>query len=63
MLRYSYTRPDGGVSVVCAAPKEHIERVLGPLTDAQYVAHVKERSIPADATNVVELAADDDVPK
>jgi hypothetical protein len=58
MLRFTYTRPDGGTSVVYAAPKEKIEEILGPLTDAEYVAHVKGRSIPADATNVIELPAD-----
>jgi hypothetical protein len=57
-IKYAYTRPDGGVSIVHAAPKEHIERVLGPLTDEAYEAHVVERSIPADATNVTKLPDD-----
>jgi hypothetical protein len=57
-LRYAYTRPDGGVSIVNAAPKAGLERVLGPLTDEQYKAHVLERSIPADATDVTELPVD-----
>lgn len=57
-LRFAYTRPDGGLSIVNAAPKESLERVLGPLTDAAYRAHVLERSIPANATNVQELSED-----
>ena len=54
-LRYAFTRPDGGVSIVNAAAKADIERVMGPMTDAQYEAHVVERSIPADATDVHKL--------
>lgn len=54
-MRIAYTRPDGGISIVAAAPKEHLERVFGPLTDKQYRAHVIERSIPADALDVQEL--------
>lgn len=46
MKKLIYVRPDGGVSVVVPVAKEHIERVLGPLTDEQYEAHVIERSIP-----------------
>jgi hypothetical protein len=57
-----YTRPDGGVSIVIPAPKESIEKVLGPLTDAEYDAHVRERSIPADALNVSDIL-DNDMPQ
>jgi hypothetical protein len=57
-LRYAFTRPDGGVTIIHAAAKADIERVLGPLTDAQYEAHVLERSIPADATDVTKLPDD-----
>jgi hypothetical protein len=49
-LRLAYARPDGGVSIVVAAPKEYIEKVLGPLSDAQYRAHVIGRSVPAKAS-------------
>lgn len=55
MEKLIYTRPDGGVSIVVPAPKEAIEKVLGPLTDAEYEAHVRERSIPADAINVTSI--------
>jgi hypothetical protein len=55
ILRFAYTRPDGSLSIVIAAPKVKLERVLGPLTDQNYRAHVVARSIPADATDVHEL--------
>jgi hypothetical protein len=57
-LRFAYTRPDGGISIVNAARKQDIEQRVGKLTDAQYRAHVRGRSIPPDATDVVELPAD-----
>ena len=55
-MRFLYTRQiDGGLSVVNAAPKEHLERLLGPMTDEEYKAHVIERSIPKNAINMVEV--------
>lgn len=57
-LKYAFTRPDGGTSIVHAAPKEHLERLFGEMTDAQYEAHVRERSIPAGAINVTKLPDD-----
>lgn len=57
-MRFAYTKPDGGVSIVIAAPKVDLELVLGELTDEQYRTHVTERSIPKDATNVTELPDD-----
>lgn len=56
-----YTRPDGGVSIVYPVTKEQIEKQLGALTDEQYEAHVRERSIPIDAVNVTEVD-DADIP-
>ena len=61
MKRLMYTRPDGGVNIVIPAPKADIEKVLGPLTDAEYEAHVKARSLPKDATNVKSIS-DGDLP-
>lgn len=56
MKKLLYTRPDdGGVSVVIPAPKTAIERILGPLTELEYEAHVYERSIPPDALKVREI--------
>jgi hypothetical protein len=52
MNKIVYTRADGGVSIVVPAPKEILERVLGPLTNEEYQQHVISRSIPSDATNV-----------
>jgi hypothetical protein len=57
-LKFAYTQPDGSVAIVHAVPKEHLERLFGPMTDAQYESHVLERSIPADATEVTKLPAD-----
>jgi hypothetical protein len=57
-LKFSYTRPDGGVAIVHAVPKEQLERVTGPLTDEQYEAHVLSRSIPPDAIDVTKLPVD-----
>lgn len=57
-LKYAYTQPDGSVAIVHAAPKEHLGRLFGPMTDAQYEAHVVGRSIPVDAKDVTKLPAD-----
>lgn len=51
-MRFAYTRPDGGVSIVTAAPKPI------DLTDEEHRARVIEKSIPPDATDVIELADD-----
>jgi hypothetical protein len=59
MKRIIYTRPDGGVSIVIPAPKKRLEKVLGPLTDKQYQEHVRERSIPNDATKIRSVYAKD----
>jgi hypothetical protein len=44
-MKFVYTK-DGTLNVVVAAPKAHLEKVFGPLTDEQYKAHVISRSIP-----------------
>jgi hypothetical protein len=43
-LRFAYTNPDGSLAIVNAAPKKDLERVLGPLTQEEYGAHVIVRS-------------------
>jgi hypothetical protein len=71
--KFAFARPDGGVSIVDAAPQEELERVVGVptladgklkrvLTDEQYRALVlsrmrETRTLPSDAV-VVELPAD-----
>lgn len=55
MKKIAYQRPDGGTSIVIPSPKSDLEKVLGPLTDQEYEAHVRERSIPDDAINVVDI--------
>lgn len=61
-MKLIYTRPeDGGVSIVVAAPKEAVERVLGPLTQQEYEDHVIETSIPENALRVKRIT-DEDLP-
>jgi hypothetical protein len=55
MKKIVYQRPDGGTSIVIPTEKSVLEKVLGPLTDQEYEAHVRERSIPDDAINVVDI--------
>lgn len=59
-LRYAYHIPSQPQSViVLAAPKEAIESVKGKkLTDQEYKDFVRSRSIPADATEILELPED-----
>lgn len=57
-IKLVFSRPNGNIEIVYAAPKEHLEAALGPLTDAQYEAHVRSRSIPADAVHVHKLPDD-----
>lgn len=56
-----FTRPDGGMSFILPAPKEHLERILGPLTEKAYWAHVYERNDwqLKDAVNVHECEHDE----
>jgi hypothetical protein len=62
MKKIIYTMPgEEVVAVVIPAPKDHLETVLGPLTDEEYEAHVKERSIPEDAVNPRDVE-DSDIP-
>jgi len=62
MKKILYTRPDGGVSVVIPAAKKDVEKVMGPLTEEAYEAHVRERSIPESASNVRDID-DADLPE
>lgn len=57
-LKYAFTTSDGRLAIVHAVSKASLEKVLGPLTDEQYEAHVVERSIPSDATDVTKLPDD-----
>ncbi len=60
MNKLIYTRPeDGGISIIIPAPKEILEKVLGPLTEEEYEKHVRDRSIPANALNVREINNED----
>lgn len=58
-MKLIYTRAeDNGLSIVTAAPKENLEKVLGPLTDLQYLVEVYN-SIPSTAIKVREISGDD----
>ena len=46
--RIVYTRPDGGVSVVCPAP-EYVARFT---TEAEALDAIRAKDVPADAANV-----------
>lgn len=61
-MRFAYNGPDGHAVIVSAAPKEQLERSLGPMTDKQYRAHVIARNKPhSDAW--VELPSDWEAPE
>ena len=52
MKKIMYTRPDdGGLSIIIPAARVDIEKILGPMTDDQYISHVWESSVPKDAIN------------
>jgi hypothetical protein len=66
-LRFAYRTRDGGLAIVIAAPKENLAPLLGrldeetglyELSDEDYRAHVVERSIPPEASEVTELPDD-----
>lgn len=57
-MRILYSRIDGGVSIVTAAPKIDLEKVLGPLTDDEYKKHVIDKSVPDDVVNFLEVPDD-----
>jgi len=54
-MKFAYMNRHGGVSIVHGAPKESLEQMHGPMTDEQYEQHVRARSIPPDANDVVRL--------
>ncbi len=56
-MKIAFKHPDGGVSILSAAPKPMIERVLGPMSDADYEAHIL-KGMPSDATDIVKLPDD-----
>jgi hypothetical protein len=62
MKKFIYTNADGSLSLVVASKKESIENILGPLTDAEYEAHIVEKSVPSDRSNV-QFINDDDIPQ
>lgn len=53
MKKIIYTRPDGGVSIVGPAPITDLRKIqqFNNMTQAEYEAHVWERSVPKDAIN------------
>ncbi len=56
MNKIAYQRPDGGTSIVIPTAKADIERDLKrTLTDQEYETHVRDKSLPADASNIVDI--------
>ncbi len=61
-MKYIYTNNEGVLCLVHPVEKSIIEIYLKKtLTLAEYKAHIKERSIPSDATGVKEII-DEDIP-
>ena len=58
MKRFAYTRPDGGVSILLPLIKEKRQDE----TEAEFIARVCARQIPADAADVTEME-EADIPK
>lgn len=56
--RIAYKNEQGGVSIVSPAPKSHLERVLGPLTQDEYEKHLLERSLPEGVSYTVLSSTD-----
>ena len=62
-MKYAYMNAATGIAaIVIPAAKSDLEKVLGPLTQQAYVDHVLTRSIPSDATDLIELPDDWDYP-
>jgi hypothetical protein len=57
-MRFQYSTPDGGVAIVHAAPMADLEKVLGPLSEENYMAHVIGKSLPPGVKKVLVLADD-----
>lgn len=55
MKKICYTNTDGILCIVHPVAKEDIERVIGEMTDEEYINHIYDRSIPSDALNVREI--------
>ena len=57
--RIVYSRPDGGVSVVCPAPAYIAQLMAGGATEDEAITAVQAKDVPPDATNieVMELAS------
>jgi len=50
--RIVYSRPDGGVSIVCPAPQRIAELMADNMTEDEAVAVIQVKDVPGDATNV-----------
>lgn len=61
-MRIAYTQDNGTVAIVGAAPKAHLEKLFGPLSDEQYKAHVRKRALPEYANDAIELPDDFELP-
>lgn len=57
MKRIIYTRPDGGISVIIPAEEARIEGQ----SENEFIAWVRSKDVPADATNV-QIVDEEDIP-
>ena len=54
-MRIVFTRPDGGTSVMTPAAQADVAKVLpevADMTPQQFVEFIRDRDVPADATNI-----------
>lgn len=50
--RIVYSRPDGGISVVCPAPGRIAELMAEGMTEDAAIVAIQAKSVPADAINI-----------
>lgn len=62
MKKIIYKLTDGKVCVITPASKESIEKVLGPLTEAEYTQHVIQKSIIDKGISAYRFIEDTDIP-
>lgn len=61
-MKIIYTKPDGGVNIVIAAPKDQIERDLGrALTQEEFQDFIIDKAIPTGSLNI-RMLEDADIP-
>jgi hypothetical protein len=57
-LKLAFRASDGSVTILDNAPKSHLERLFGPMTDEKYMAFVRSQPIMKGVTEVTVLPDD-----